>query len=253
MKSFCFTVDDNIRFFKEIAENNYKSIFEHPYLNLYRRLHEKFNLKIQLNLFYRMGDFNLSLFSEKYSDEFKENAHWLKLSFHSDSEKSNIYMTSPYEEVFDDLKKVNDEILRFASKKNLAKTTTIHCCRTTPEGLTAIKDNGVKGLLGLWDNEKNPRVSYNLDCDGIYKGEIKEENGISFSKIDIILNSFKREEILAQLEKLKSRDFIKTMIHEQYFYADYKNYQPDFEDKIASAFDFLIKSGYESVFFEDMI
>ncbi len=253
MKTFCFTVDDNIRFFKEITENNFSSIFEHPYLKMYKRLHEKFNLKIQLNVFYRLDDFNLSLFSEKYADEFKENAHWLKFSFHSDNEKSNIYMASSYEEVFEHLKRVNGEILRFASKENLAKTTTIHCCRTTPEGLDAIKNNGVKGLLGLWDNEKNPRISYNLDCDGIYKGEIVKEKDISFSKIDIILNSYKKDEILTQLEKLKSRDFIKIMIHEQYFYADYKNYQPDFEDKIASAFDFLIKSGYESVFFENMI
>ena len=44
-KTFCFTVDDNIRFLKEIAEKNYKSIFEHPYLAMYKRLHEEFDLK----------------------------------------------------------------------------------------------------------------------------------------------------------------------------------------------------------------
>ena len=48
-KTFCFTVDDNIRFLKEIAEKNYKSIFEHPYLAMYKRLHEDFDLKVQLN------------------------------------------------------------------------------------------------------------------------------------------------------------------------------------------------------------
>lgn len=253
MKNFCFTVDDNIRFFKEITKNGYNSIFEHPYLLLYKRLHENFSLKVQLNLFYRCEDFSLSDFSEKFSDEWQKNSHWLKLSFHSDYEKSNPYINSGYDEVFCDIKKVNDEILRFASKENLAKTTTVHCCRTSPEGLNAIKDNGVKGLLGLWDNEKNPRVSYNLDCDGIYKGEIINEKDISFSKIDIILNSYKKDEILTQLEKLKSRDFIKVMIHEQFFYSDYKNYQPDFEEKLKKTFEFLTNNGYKSVFFEDMI
>ena len=43
---FCFTVDDNIRFLKEITENRYQSIFDHPYLAMYRRLHEEFDLKV---------------------------------------------------------------------------------------------------------------------------------------------------------------------------------------------------------------
>ena len=51
MKTFCFTVDDN--FLKELTEGNYNSIFDHPYLALYRRLHERYGLKVQLNLFYR--------------------------------------------------------------------------------------------------------------------------------------------------------------------------------------------------------
>ena len=43
------------------------------------------------------------------------------------------------------------------------------------------------------------------------------------------------------------------MIHEQYFYPDYKNYQPDFEEKIDAAFGFLTENGYESIFFEEYI
>ena len=86
MKTFCFTVDDNIRFLKEITENAYSSIFEHPYLAMYKRLHEEFDLKVQLNLFYRTEDFDLSKMSSAYYSEWEENADWLKLSFHSDFE-----------------------------------------------------------------------------------------------------------------------------------------------------------------------
>ena len=60
MKTFCFTVDDNIRVFRELTESRPACIFDHPYLAMYRRLHEKFGLKVQLNLFYREGDFDLS-------------------------------------------------------------------------------------------------------------------------------------------------------------------------------------------------
>ncbi len=48
MEVFCFTVDDNIRFLKELTRNRYNSIFDHPYLAMYKRLHEEFGLKIQL-------------------------------------------------------------------------------------------------------------------------------------------------------------------------------------------------------------
>ena len=60
MKNFCFTIDDNIRFLKEITEGEFESIFEYPYLSMLARLHEKFDLKIQMNLFYRLGDFDLA-------------------------------------------------------------------------------------------------------------------------------------------------------------------------------------------------
>ena len=51
MKTFCFTIDDNIRFLKELTAQKPGSMFDHPYLAMLRRLHERFDLKIQLNLF----------------------------------------------------------------------------------------------------------------------------------------------------------------------------------------------------------
>ena len=50
---FCFAVDDNIRFFKELTEKKPECIFAHPYFAMYMRLHEALDLKVQLNLFYR--------------------------------------------------------------------------------------------------------------------------------------------------------------------------------------------------------
>jgi len=58
---------------------------------------------------------------------------------------------------------------------------------------------------------------------------------------------------LAKLEKLIDQNGIRVMIHEQYFYADYKNYQPDFEEKLTATFSFLKYCGYKSSHFEDLI
>ena len=256
MTTFCFTVDDNIRFLKEITENAYNSIFEHPYLAMYKRLHEEFDLKVQLNLFYRTEDFDLSKMSLAYYSEWEENADWLKLSFHSDFENIKPYEFSEYDEVYQDCKKVNEQIIRFASPYALAKTTTIHYCLTTAEGLKALAENNVLGLLGLFGDKEKPQTSYGLvenEAVRIREGEIVESGAISFASIDIVLNCFSKQDILAKLEKLIDQNGIRVMIHEQYFYADYKNYQPDFEEKLTATFSFLKYCGYKSSHFEDLI
>ena len=255
-KTFCFTVDDNIRFLKEITENRYISIFEHPYLSLYRRLHETYGLKVQLNLFYRADGFELFQMSDAYCSEWESNADWLKLSFHSDVENIKPYEFSGYAEVYRDCKAVNDQILRFASVKNLAKTTTVHYCLATAAGLKALADNQVIGLLGLFGDESHPRTSYGLDetnAARLRNGATVAKESMAFAAVDIVMNLFSKGEILAKLKALSDRDAIRVMIHEQYFYPDYPAYQPDFEEKIDAAFSYLTSLGYESAFFEEQL
>lgn len=256
MKKFCFTVDDNIRCFKQLTCGVYDSIFEHPYLGVYKRLHEQLGLKVQLNLFYEVEKFNLSDMTERYKAEWQENSDWLKLSFHSRVENVKPYEFSKYDEVYRDCAKVQREIVRFASPSALARTTTIHYCLATNDGIKALKDNGVAGLLGLYGDENCPRTSYcntEKEREEIRRGGIVFNDGIGYAGIDVVLNNFSVEEILSRLNLLKDREFIKVMIHEQYFYSDYRFYQPDFEEKLRKTFDFLSNNGFKSVFFEECI
>ncbi len=256
MRKFIFTVDDNIRFFKDICASGCFSIFEHPYLAMYKRLHAKFGIKVQLNLFYECDGFCLSDMTDKYRFEFEENSNWLKMSFHSRLENVKPYKDSGYDEVFADCSRVNREILRFAGEKSLAKTTTVHYCLATDEGLGAIFDNGYRGLLGLYGTENTPRSSYQsteAECERIRRGESVTSCGIAYAGIDVILNLFTKEEIEANLSGLLERETIKVMIHEQYFYPDYERYIPDFEDRIEAAFRLLCENGYKSEFFKNII
>ena len=249
-------MDDNIRFLKEITENRYRSIFDHPYLAMYRRLHKEFELKVQLNLFYCMENFDLSQMSDAYCEEWKENSDWLKLSFHSNIENARPYESAGYAEVYEDCNRVNEQIKRFASSKALANTTTIHYCLLTESGLKAMNDNGVIGLLGLFGTNEKPRTSYDIakgDAERIRAGEILKIDKISFASIDVILNNFGTEKIIEQLASMSNRDCIRVMIHEQYFYEDYCRYQPDFEKKLQSTFSFLCSNGYQSRFYENLI
>ena len=249
-------MDDNIRFLKEITENHCQSIFDHPYLGMYRRLHEEFGLKVQLNLFYSLENFDLSQMSDAYYEEWKENSDWLKLSFHSEIENVKPYESSDYGKVYEACRKVHEQIKRFASPSALASTTTIHYCLLTEEGLRAMEDNCVLGLLGLFGNAQKPRTSYGIEeskAEIIRSGEILKIGKTSFASIDIILNLFSAEEILEQLMGMSQRSSIRVMIHEQYFYSDYKNYQPEFEEKLRSTFSFLSEHGYQSCFYENFI
>ena len=90
-------------------------MFDHPYLAMYWRLHKKFGLKVQLNLFYRMENFDLSQMSAVYYEEWKENSDWLKLSFHSDLENVKPYESSGYDVVYEECKRAHEQIKRFAS------------------------------------------------------------------------------------------------------------------------------------------
>ncbi len=256
MKSFLFTVDDNIRCFEDLTKNNYGCIFEHPYLGMYKRLHEKYGLKIQLNLFYKMDGFCLSDMTDRYKNEWQTSSDWLKLSFHSKLENVKPYEFSGYDEVYGDCQSVHREIVRFASASALGKTTTLHYCRATADGICALKDCGVEGLLGLYGNADAPRTSYQnteTECELIRRGDIVFSDGMIYAGIDVILNSHSVENILKKLESLTSRELIKVMIHEQYFYPDYPRYQENFEEKLTVAFEFLTQHGYTSTFFEEHI
>ena len=256
MKTFCFTVDDNIRFLKEIVQDRPESLFAHPYLAMYRRLHQKYGVKVQLNLFYRLGDFELSQIPDAYYREWVENADWLKLSFHSDYEKEDPYISSGYEEVYEDCRKVHENIIRFASPAALAKTTTIHWCQTTEDGVKALADLGIKGLLGLFGNSRNPKTSYSIreeQAKELRRGKIMKIGEVHFAAIALVLNNYSEEVILEKLGTILDRNAINVMIHEQYFYSDYPAYQKDFEEKLGACFAFLNNKGYASCFFEDVI
>ena len=223
---------------------------------MYRRLHEEFGLKVQLNLFYRTEGFELSEMSEAYYDEWRENADWLKLSIHSELESFRPYESAGSREVYEDCRRVNEQIKSFASPAVLASTTTIHYCLLTDGGLKAIRDVGVVGLLGLFGTSEEPRTSYGIgesDAGKIRDGETIKIGDISFASIDIVLNSFSTEGIIAQLTGMTNRECIRVMIHEQYFYEDYPRYQPEFEEKLRSTFDFLCNNGYQSGFYESLI
>jgi hypothetical protein len=76
-------------------------------------------------------------------------------------------------------------------------------------------------------------------------------------KNDMVVNTFKREDIIPSLEKTLSNPhtsrFIELMIHEQYYHPHYIQYQPDYEQKIWDAVKLVAERGYKPAFLKEIL
>lgn len=255
---FRYSVDDTILILKELTFGKYNSIFEHFYFDFYKKLHEETGLKIQFNLFYECDGFNLSKMSDKFKEEFHENADWLQFSFHSKSNERWIYKDAPYEVVKEDCEKVHREIVRFASEKNLNHFTTIHFCDCTKDGVRALYDCGVRGLVGLFGTEEKVRISYNIGEALSRQMQKKsfhydETQKMWYIRNDMVINAFPKEAIENELKSKLNQEFIEIMIHEQYFFKDTDYYDADSMEKVKTAAEYLVKNGYKSVYFDEIL
>ena len=81
-----------------------------------------------------------------------------------------------------------------------------------------------------------------------------EETDLCFRKLGCgpVLNLYKIDEIEDGLKKFDGQHFISTANHEQYFYSDYFNYQPDYADKVYHMSKLLKENGYRFITCEEM-
>jgi hypothetical protein len=259
-------MDDNIRFLKDLHEAEGLSLFDSPYLGMLRRLHREYGAKFQLNMYYSYepGSFSLAHVSERFRPEFREAAEWLKLSFHArHNDPPSPYSKGDGTELFRDMAEAEEHILRFAGPENLGVTTTLHWGTANLQGCLAAQRRGVRGLIGLfYDSETRglPGGRYYLDearCAlWAERGFLFDhETGLRFRRNDLILNRVSLRVIPSLLEAIAANPrgdgVIQIMNHEQYFYADYVNYQGDYEDKMEKAAAWLTGNAYRSCFLEE--
>jgi len=269
---FRVSSDDNIIFLQDITENKdvYSSIFDNPYLSIYKKAHDLYGAKVHLNLFYefhpeernRFSDksrkyFDLSMMTDKFKDEFRANSDWLKLAFHSNSEFPDApYKNATAEQITADCRKICREIVRFAGAECISDSTTIHYGAVTKEGVRALRALGFKSLTGYFERSASgaPVVAYYTD------GEILDHIGgrdfwydtqedMIFAKIDSVLNTGSFEQVMASVKTAVSDPhrggFVSVMIHEQYFYNDYVRHLPDFEARVLEPCRYLYENGYK--------
>lgn len=259
-------IDDHSFFFRDILQKDYKSIFDCFYLAKLRELHRNFGAKINLNCFNTTPerDFRLAMFPDKYKSEFEDNAHWLRLAFHSENEFPNIpYLNATPEQLAADFDLVAGELKRIAGSAYTAGLQ-IHWADVPPDCYRVLAERGVK-MLPTRGRKRDSRAQkicdYHLPDDVLeylfdHQGWMHFDSGLIFysasmggcdwTPVDKIVPN-----ILQRIEVPAKSHLINIAGHEQYWWPFYKNFVRDIYDRYATAFRFVLERGYKPIWIED--
>jgi sugar lactone lactonase YvrE len=258
------STDDNIWFLRDIARNQdtYRSIFDNPYLGFWRAIHRKYGTKVHFNIYFETEDFNLSRMPDRFRPEWQANRDWIRLTFHARAnDPDRPYIHASPQKVVEDYRLVTREIERFAGKELASPITTVHWGETTRAAARALRAEGVRGLAGYFEaSDEAPRVSYYLNLPQFrhlmkrdYWKDPRED--LLFVRHDLVINTVALDQIVPHLERVATdphqAEVMELMIHEQYFYPDYRAYEPDFRARVERAVEWVTRRGYRPVFFED--
>ena len=266
---FRLSSDDNILFLQDITANadKYASIFDNPYLALYKKAHDLFGACVHLNLFYEYIPgtkhfsepreyFNLSMMTDRFKSEFEANSDWLKLAFHANAEfPDKPYKYATAEKITEDFLKIRREIVRFAGESVLTDSTTVHWGEANREVVRALRALGLCSLTGYFrrNAKGDPLVSYYFDGEALDHIGSRDffydaDEDMIFAQIDLVLNEKTYADVMEALPKIaddpQRGGFVSLMIHEQYFHPDYRRHLLDFEARVLDACKYLHDRGY---------
>lgn len=150
-KKTYFYIDDVIWTLRDLTREKPESLFDNPFLKMLKEAHNKYGMKVQLNLFWRtsyfygMDEFSLADVTDAYKAEWEAASDWLKLSFHAKEEFPDYpHLNAKYEDVYKLFKDTQREIFRFAGEKSFAYGICPHWMPISREGILALRDCGAK-------------------------------------------------------------------------------------------------------------
>lgn len=97
-----------------------------------------------------------------------------------------------------------------------------------------------------------PEEEY-MSCMGKFKTVKDKETGMCYTTAaQAVLNLIPLKILEDELSKYTHQEYLSIGNHEQYYYADYYAYQPDYADKIYTMGKIMKQNGFEFVFAEDL-
>ena len=259
-----FSIDDNSFFLRDIAQQNYRSLFDCFYLQGLRELHARYGARFVLNIYYTTADgFELPHFPDRYRSEWQDHSHWLKLAFHARAnDPDRPYQYAPPQTLLADLDQVTEQIHRFAGEQTCSPPTVIHWAMVQPAALKPLYARGVRVLSGFFHHRRGAGydINYFLDderSEYLCRHDALKDfaSGIVFSSVDIICNNTTVEQTVPTLAPLAedphTAEIMDLFTHEQYFWPFYRSYRSDHFARLDTALAWVAENGYEPVFFHE--
>lgn len=258
-RTYRLGVDDVIWTLENIWRNQdtYTSIFDDPFMSMLKELHDQYGTPVHMHIYYQNDDnsFNLSMFPDKYKKEWQSNGNWLKLTFHSLKDKPDSpYKYASYEQVMQEGRLVEKEILRFAGKEVMSNITSQHWADSNLYATRAFRNLGYRCIDAYFtfDEQGEPTVSYYLNKEQAAHATTRDfwvdnKEDIIFVKDDIIIDTVALKDIEAYMQAITDAEnhaFHYLLVHEEYFYPHYFNYEPDYRERVFAAVDFCHRNGY---------
>lgn len=162
-KCAAYFVDDTIWCLRDIARTRPKSIFDQPYLRHLKEAHDRWGLKVQLNLFYRTDtfyagpEFTLADMPDAYRAEFQATKDWLRFGPHAWQEFPDYPLLNvDYADMKALIERIRGEVERFAGPGTFVRAMVAHWNGVSTEGCRAIADCGIRLIAAT----KGPRAAY---------------------------------------------------------------------------------------------
>lgn len=235
VKKAHISVDDATMIFQNICLNEYDSIFDNPILGKLKELHDQYGIRVTLYVYYELEEFSLADMSLDYRNEFEENADWLRIGFHSDTEEYSDLQEASIGDFMKAYARTQEAIREFAGDASITKVLRLHYWYATSNMVDFLHTQGIEGLL--CSDKKEP--SYDLTIEEFEKLYTSrdgtcEKNEMTYYATDIRLEN--TENVEAVLEEHRKDRIIVVFTHAWCFMEN--------GDKLEEVVSALSEAGY---------
>lgn len=240
------SIDDTIDIFKDLTNNDYKSIFNNSTLNFLLNMHNRYGAKFSIYVFEEYDNFNLKNCTDYFKKEFENNSSWLKFGFHAYNNSEN-YNTIDTKKIVDEYNEVLKQLKRIVGEASITNVVRLEKFIINKENAKALEniENGIVGLLGA---DTIDRQDYYLDEEEnnkLFKDDYyyDNENNIFLYNTDFRIENLNYYNIENELKEYEDDNNLIIFTHERFFTDGIKNKIAE-KLKIIKICEYAIYTGY---------
>ena len=191
IKRVNITIDDSFGYLYQLNEKKYNSIFEYENFKYLKELHDKFDSKFTLFVFFEYDSKYLSDCTSYYKKEFEDNSDWLNFGFHSYSPNSNYSLKNT--NIIEEYNKTINALKKIVGEKSITKVIRLEKYMLSESNLKLLNLDK-KNIEGLLSAETKNRKNYYLNDyqnDVLFKNDYYYDynNNIEIYKTDFRLEN----------------------------------------------------------------